>query len=63
MPRWFIVCRLPLAQGMILESQDGVPHQAPYRGFASPSAYVSASLCVALMNEYIKIFEKINMHL
>ena len=40
------VSRLPLAQGMIPESQDGVPHWAPCMEPASPSAYVSASLCV-----------------
>ena len=40
---------LPLAQGLILESQDQVPHQASCMGPASPSAYVSAplSLCVS----------------
>ena len=38
---------LPLAQGMILESWDPVPHQAPGRESASPSAYVSASLCLS----------------
>ena len=43
--------RLPLAQGVILESQDQVPHQAPRREPASPSACVSASLCVSLMNK------------
>ena len=36
--------RLPLAQGVILESQDLVPHQASCMEPASPSAYVSASL-------------------
>ena len=40
--------RLPLAQGVILESWDRVPHQAPCMGPASPSAYVSASLSVSL---------------
>ena len=39
---------LPLTQGMILESQDGVMHQAPCVAPASPSAYISASLCVSL---------------
>ena len=42
---------LPLAQGMILETQDQVPHRAPCVEPASPSAYVSASLCVSLMNK------------
>ena len=38
---------LPWAQGMILESQDRVPHRAPQREPASLSAYVSSSLCVS----------------
>ena len=38
----------PLAQVVILGSWDGVPHQAPPRTPASPSAYVSASLCLSL---------------
>ena len=44
---------LPSAQGVILESQDRVLHRAPHGSFshASPSAYVSASLCVSLTNE------------
>ena len=42
---------LPLAQGMIPGSWDGVPHQAPCMEPASPSAYVSASLSVSLMNK------------
>ena len=41
---------LPLAQGVILEFQDWVPHRAPCRELASPSAYVSASF----MNKQIK---------
>ena len=40
-----VVEHLPLAQGMIPESWDLVPHQAPCREPASPSACVSASLC------------------
>ena len=51
--------RLPLAQGVILESWDRVPHpapeswdqvppQAPYMEPASPSACVSASLSLCL---------------
>ena len=46
-----MVDRLPLAQGLIPGSWDRVPHWAPYREPASPSAYVSASLCVSLMNK------------
>ena len=38
---------LPSAQGVILESQDGVPHGAPCMEPASPSTCVSApSPCV-----------------
>ena len=39
--------RLPLAQGMILESWDQVPHQASCVEPASPSACVSASLSLS----------------
>ena len=43
--------RLPAAQGVILESWDGVPsHREP----ASPSACVSASLCVSWRNKSLK---------
>ena len=42
-----VVEHLPLAQGMILDSWDGVPHRAPCMEPASPSACVSASLCVS----------------
>ena len=42
---------LPLAQVMIPGSWDGVLHRAPCREPASPSAYVSASLSVSLMNK------------
>ena len=56
--------RLPSAQGVILETQDQVPHQAPCMEPASPSACVSASLsvslslcvCVCLSHEKNKIF-------
>ena len=41
---------LPLAQGMIPGPRDRVPHRGP----VSPSVYVSASLCVSLMNKQIK---------
>ena len=43
--------RLPLAQVAISGSWDQVPHQAPHREPASPSAWVSASYSVSLMNE------------
>ena len=42
---------LPLAQGMILESRDQVPHGAPCMEPASPSACVSASLSVCVSHE------------
>ena len=42
---------LPLAQGAILESRDRVPRQAPSLEPASPSACVSASLSLSLMNK------------
>ena len=41
-----VVC-LPLAQSVIPGSGDQVPHWAPCEESASPSAYVSASLCVS----------------
>ena len=46
-----VVEHLPLTQIMIPGSWDGVPHRAPHREPASPSAYVSASLCMSLMNK------------
>ena len=46
-----VVEHLPSAQAMILGSWDQVPHQAHLREPASPSDYVSASLCVSLMNK------------
>ena len=57
-PRWVghlgasVVERLPLAQDVILDSWDRVPHQAPCMDPASPpSACVSDSLSVPLMNK------------
>ena len=41
----------PSAQGMILGSRDRVPHRAPCREPASPSACVSASMCGSLVNK------------
>ena len=38
---------LPSAQGVILESQDRIPHRAPCMEPASPSAYVPASFSVS----------------
>ena len=46
-----VVEYLPLAQGVIQESQDQVPHPAPCMDPASPFAYVSASVCVCLSHE------------
>ena len=46
-----VVEHLPLAQGVIPESRDRVPRRAPHMEPASPSACVSASLCVSLMNK------------
>ena len=46
-----VVEHLPLAQVVILGSWDQVPHGAPHREPASPSAYGSASLSVSLMNK------------
>ena len=53
--RWLSSLALPLAQGLILETQDQVPLGAPCMEPASLSACVSAvlalSLSVSLMNE------------
>ena len=46
-PGGSVVECLPSAQGVILESQDRVPHRVPCMEPASPSAYVSASLSVS----------------
>ena len=45
------VWRLPLAQGVILESWDQVPCQAPCMEPASPSACVSVCVCVCVSHE------------
>ena len=42
---------LPLTQGVILESRDQVPHQAPCMEPASPSACISLPLSLSLMNK------------
>ena len=42
-----VVERLRLAQVMIMGSWDRVPHQAPCREPASPSACLCLSLCVS----------------
>ena len=46
-----VVEHLLLAQVMNLGSWDLVPHWGPNREPDSPSAYVSASLCVPLMKK------------
>ena len=43
-----VVERLPLAQGVILETRDQVPYRTPCEEPASPSAYVSASLSLSV---------------
>ena len=48
---------VPSAQGMIPESRDRVPNQAPCMEPASPSACASASLCVSY-EQINKIFLK-----
>ena len=60
-PGWLSGLAPPPAQGLILETQDRVPHQAPCMEPASPSACVSASLSFSLCvsHESInKIFKK-----
>ena len=44
--RWLSGLAPPSAQDVILETQDPVPRRAPCMEPTSPSAYVSASLCV-----------------
>ena len=46
-----VVEHLPLAQVVIPGSWDQVLHWAPHKEPASPPAYVSASLCVLLVNK------------
>ena len=50
-PSGSVVEHLSLAQVMILGSWDQAPHQASHREPASPSAHISVSLCVSLMNK------------
>ena len=50
-PWWLSGLTPPSAQGLILETQDRVPRRAPCMEPASPSACVSASLSVSLMNK------------
>ena len=57
-PGWLSSLAPPSAQGMILETWDRVPHQAPYMKPAPPSACFSASLslcvCVSKINKILK---------
>ena len=46
-PGWLSGLALPSAQGVILETQDRVPHQTPCMEPASPSACISASLSLS----------------
>ena len=50
-PGWLSGLALPSAQGLILETRDRVPRWVPCMEPASPSACVSASLSVSLMNK------------
>ena len=50
-PGWLSGLAPPSAQGLILETQDRVPHWAPCMEPASPSACVSASLSVCVSQE------------
>ena len=49
--RWLSGLVLSLAQDLILETRDWVLRRDPCMELASPSAYVSASLSVSLMNK------------
>ena len=46
-PGWLSGLALPLAQDVVLETRDQVPHRAPCMEPAAPSACVSASLTVS----------------
>ena len=51
-PGWLSGLALPSAHGLILETRDQVPHQAPRKEPASPpSACLCLSLSGSLMNE------------
>ena len=50
-PRWRSGLVPPAAQGVILETLDRVPRQAPCMEPASPSACVSASLSLCVSHE------------
>ena len=50
-PGGSVVEHVPSAQGVILGSQDRVPHQAPFGEPASHSMFLPLLLCVILMNK------------
>ena len=50
-PRWPSGLAPPSAWDVILVTRDRGPRQAPCMEPVSPSAYVSASLCVSVMNK------------
>ena len=50
-PWWLSGLALPSAQGVILETWDGVPHQAPCMEPASPSTSVSVSVSLCVSHE------------
>ena len=59
MPGCSAVGCLPLAQGVVPASWDQVARRAPCVEPASPSAYISASLCVCIFQgEIHKILKK-----
>ena len=46
-PGWLGGLALPLGQGVILETRDGVPHRTPCMEPASPSPCIFTSLCLS----------------
>ena len=50
-PRWLSGLAPPAAWGVILETWDRVPRRASCLEPASPSACVSESVCVCVMNK------------
>ena len=50
-PGWLSGLAPPSSRGVILETRDQVPSRAPCTEPASPSACVSTSLSVSLMNK------------
>ena len=56
---------LPSAQGMILETRDRVPHWAPgaWSLLLPLPMSLPLSLCVTIINKYIKFLKNGNSHL